>query len=171
MGFAFEVRSLEVDESFPSQLTGAHIAEYICNVKARAHLSGLAENEILITADTVVCLGQRVYNKPLDQREAISMLSALSGKVHQVITAMSLVSKTRESKFHETTHVKFAALTLAEIEYYVTTYSPFDKAGGYGIQEWIGQIGIESITGSYFNVVGLPTHRFYQELKNFLTWH
>ena len=127
------------------------------------------ENEILITADTIVCLGDEILNKPSGRDEAIEMLQKLSGKAHEVITGVCLRSTHKQHSFYVSTKVYFRELDPDEIEFYIDRYKPFDKAGSYGIQEWIGFVGIEKIKGSYFNVVGLPTARLYTELERFST--
>ena len=149
LGLDYEVRTLPgIDESYPDTLQGEEIPVYISSKKASAYLDALKDNELLITADTIVWLDGRVLGKPADEDEARQMLRDLSGKTHQVITG-----------------VTFASLTEEEISYYVTHYHPMDKAGSYGVQEWIGFIGVERIEGSYFNVMGLPVQRLYRELK------
>jgi septum formation protein len=168
MGFDFEVRSLDVDESFPENLQGADIAEYLARHKALAHLPSLAPNELLITADTVVWLGDRVFNKPANEAEAIEMIAALSGRSHEVISAVTIVGQLVEYTFHDTAVVHFGQLDEAEIRHYVRHFRPYDKAGAYGIQEWIGYIGIDRIEGSFYTVMGFPTRKFYLALKNIL---
>jgi septum formation protein len=163
LGLAFEVKVKEVHEDFPAELKRAEIAEYLAGHKADQYLEDL-EDQILLTADTIVCLGDQVLNKPEDYQQAYEMLRSLSGTHHEVITGVCIL--TRESKivFHDTTKVYFKELGHQEIDYYITNYKPYDKAGAYGIQEWIGKIGIERIEGSYFNVVGLPVQKLYQQL-------
>jgi septum formation protein len=163
LGLPFTVRVKEVAEDFPNSLKGAEVAEFLASHKADAYTAEL-QHELLITADTIVCLGDRILNKPADPNEAFDMLRALSGTAHKVITGVCLLSKTQKVVFSDTTTVYFKELTDAEIEYYITHYKPFDKAGAYGIQEWIGMIGIERIEGSYFNVVGLPVQKLYTHL-------
>jgi septum formation protein len=123
-------------------------------------------DEIIVTADTVVILNDTIMNKPHDRAEAVKMLSSLSGQTHIVMTGVCILSQEREETFDDTTEVTFVKLTPSEIEFYVDTYKPFDKAGAYGAQDWIGMVAIEKITGSYFNVMGLPIHKVYQHLKN-----
>jgi septum formation protein len=123
-------------------------------------------NEIIVTADTVVILAEKILNKPGDKKEAFEMLSALSGRTHQVMTGVCILSKEREESFDDTTAVTFQKLTSTEIEFYVDHYKPYDKAGAYGAQDWIGMVAIQRIEGSYFNVMGLPIHRVYEHLKN-----
>jgi len=164
----FEVRVLQgVDESYPQDLPTREIAEYISQKKAAAYQATMAADELVITADTVVILGDEVMGKPKDAADACRMLRALSGHTHQVITGVTLTTQERQHSFSVVTDVAFKELTEAEIDYYVTRYRPFDKAGAYGIQEWIGYIGVTALHGSYFNVVGLPVQRIYEALKLF----
>jgi len=164
----FEVRVLQgIDESYPHDLPTRDIAEYISQKKAAAYQATMAADELVITADTVVILGDEVMGKPKDAADACRMLHELSGKTHQVITGVTLTTLERQHHFSVVTDVTFKQLTDAEIDYYVTRYQPFDKAGAYGIQEWIGYIGVTALHGSYFNVVGLPVQRIYEALKQF----
>lgn len=166
----YSIRVLDnIDESSPSHLQGEDIPLFISGKKADAYMETLANDELLITADTIVYVDNEVLGKPTTPQDAMNMLKKLSGKWHQVITGVVLSTKEKRHSFAVTTQVKFAELTEAEIEYYVNRYSPLDKAGAYGIQEWIGYIGVERIEGSYFNVVGLPVQRLYQELKQFVS--
>lgn len=168
LGIPFKVRTLfGIDESYPDTLRGEDIVRYISRNKAKAYRSSMAPNELLITADTIVCLGGEVMGKPRNAENAKEMLRRLSGNVHQVITGVTIVAGERMDNFAVTSHVKFAPLTDDEINFYVDNYLPFDKAGAYGIQEWIGLVAVEEIRGSYFNVVGLPVQRLYQRLKDF----
>ncbi len=168
MGIEFETRLKPVDESFPANLGKDDIAIYLCEKKAKAFMvEEVRENELLITADTIVCLGNEILNKPTDREHAIEMIGKLSGKKHEVITGICLRTAKKMKSFFVSTDVYFKVLDKKEIEYYVDSYKPYDKAGSYGIQEWIGYIGIEKIEGPYFNVVGLPTARLYEELKRF----
>lgn len=168
LGIAFQTRVIPgIDESYPDGLTGPEIALYIASAKASAYLPTLAAQELLITADTIVYTDGKVFGKPHDRNEACSMLRALSGRTHQVITGVTLQTLERNRSFAVTTEVTFADLSDEEITYYVDHYRPFDKAGSYGIQEWIGFVGVTGIQGSYFNVMGLPIQRLYQELKTF----
>ena len=163
----FEVRTLEgIDESYPQGLTMTAIPEHISNHKAAAY--ALGENELLIAADTIVYLDGEVLGKPADAKEATKMLAKLSGKTHQVVTGVTLRTLERSHSFSCVTEVTFAELTKEQIKYYVKNYSPLDKAGAYGIQEWIGCVGVTSINGSYYNVMGLPVQRLNQELQAFL---
>lgn len=168
LDISYDVVALpDVDESYPVDLTHSEIPTFISRQKAAAYLSHLTENTLLITADTIVWLEGEVFGKPTDKEDAIRMLKNLSGKTHEVITGVCLTSKDKQRAFHATSQVRFAQLDDEEIYYYVDKYRPFDKAGAYGIQEWIGYIGVEEMSGSYFNVMGLPIHRLYEELKAF----
>lgn len=163
MGIDFKVVLKEVDESYPVELSPAEIAVYISEKKAKAFDESI-ENEIVITADTIVSLDGQILGKPETPEHAKEMLSALSGKRHEVITGVSLLREHHLHSFYELSEVFFKPLSSDEINYYVSTCRPFDKAGAYGIQEWIGMIAVEKIIGSYSNIVGLPTQRLYQEL-------
>ena len=166
LGLDYEVRTLPgIDESYPDTLQGEEIPVYISSKKASAYLDALKDNELLITADTIVWLDGRVLGKPADEDEARQMLRDLSAKTHQVITGVTLATTTFQKSFASVSQVTFASLTEEEISYYVSHYHPMDKAGSYGVQEWIGFIGVERIEGSYFNVMGLPVQRLYRELK------
>lgn len=168
LGIPFKVRTLfGIDESYPDTLRGEDIVRYISRNKAKAYRISMAPNELLITADTIVCLNGEVMGKPKGADEAKGMLRRLSGNVHQVITGVTIVAGEHMDNFAVTTQVKFSDLTESEINFYVDNYLPFDKAGSYGIQEWIGMVAVEEIRGSYFNVVGLPVQRLYQHLKDF----
>ena len=164
----FEVHVLKgVDESFPAHLQGGEIPLYISRAKAEAYRSLLQPDDLLITADTIVWLDGRLLEKPENEGDARAMLHALSGCTHQVFTGVTVLTLEREESFVSESHVTFAPLTDDEIDYYVSHYRPLDKAGAYGIQEWIGYIGVERIEGSFFNVMGLPVHRLYEVLKTF----
>lgn len=166
LGLDFEVRVLQgVDESYPADLREGDIPLFISRAKAQAYLSTLSEDELLITADTIVWLDGEVLEKPKDEADACRMLRELSGKTHQVFTGVCLTTKEKQVAFSCRTDVTFARLDEEEIKHYVNTYRPLDKAGAYGVQEWIGFIGVERVEGSYFNVVGLPVQRLYQALK------
>jgi len=168
LGLEFEVRLLPgIDESYPEGLTGEDIAMAISKKKADAYKDTMKPVELIITADTIVCLDGLVLGKPHDEIEAVSMLKTLRGRTHQVITGITLLTTKRKHSFATISHVTFAHLSDKEIDYYVTHYHPLDKAGAYGIQEWIGYVGVERIEGSYFNVMGLPVQRLYKELKQF----
>lgn len=157
----------DVDESFPEEMVGTEIPTHIAQMKAEAYRSHMQENTLLITADTIVWLDGSVYGKPNDEADAIAMLKTLSGKTHEVITGVCLTTKDKQHCFHAVSDVTFADLSDQEIEYYVQKYRPYDKAGSYGVQEWIGYIGVKEIRGSFYNVMGLPIQRLYQELKKF----
>ena len=164
----FEVRVLQgIDESYPKDLPTQKIAEFISKKKADAYVATMADDELVITADTVVILGDEVMGKPHDEADAKRMLGELSGQTHQVATGVTLSTKERQMSFSVVTNVTFKQLSADEIDYYVRTYHPMDKAGAYGIQEWIGYIGVTALEGSYFNVMGLPVQRIYEALKLF----
>ena len=164
LGLDYEVRTLQgLDESYPEGLSMEEIPQYISRKKAAAYTLGA--DELLITADTIVYLDGEVLGKPADEAEAKEMLRKLSGKTHQVVTGVTLTWSNQQHSFASVSQVTFAMLTDAEIDYYVTHYHPLDKAGAYGIQEWIGYIGVSSLQGSYFNVMGLPVQRLYSEMK------
>lgn len=166
LGLEFEVRLLQgIDESYPEGLSGEEIAMHIASQKAEAYRPTLTADEMVITADTIVYLKGRVLGKPKDEAEAHQMLRDLSGKTHQVITGVTILTQQTTKTFASVSSVTFANLSDEEIDHYVTHYHPTDKAGAYGIQEWIGFIGVERIEGSYFNVMGLPVQRLYTELK------
>jgi septum formation protein len=162
-GFIFTVEKPDVDETFPAELPLDQVAKYLAEKKAEVFRLAM-KDEIVVTADTVVLLGNRILNKPLDRREALSMLTDLSGDTHRVITGVCILSKEKEESFDDTTEVTFQKLTKHEIEFYVDNYKPYDKAGAYGAQDWIGMVAIQKIVGSYFNVMGLPIHKVYQHL-------
>lgn len=155
----------DVDESFPEEMSGEDIPVFIAKNKADAYLSHMQPNTLLITADTIVWLDNTVYGKPTDEEDAVAMLKKLSGKTHEVITGVCLTTKTSQHTFSAVSKVTFAELSDDEISYYVAKYKPYDKAGSYGVQEWIGYIGVREIHGSFYNVMGLPIQRLYQELK------
>lgn len=166
LGLLHEVRTLDgIDEGYPDTLKGADIPLFIARKKAQACLPTLAEDELLVTADTIVYLDGRVLGKPVDEEDAVRMLHFLSGRTHQVITGVCLSSVHKMASFAAVSLVTFAPLTDEEIGYYVHHFHPLDKAGAYGVQEWIGLVGVRSIEGSYFNVMGLPVQRLYEALK------
>ncbi|WP_461641896.1 Maf-like protein [Labilibaculum euxinus] len=167
LGLIFEIRTKEVEEIYPEGLIPDQIPVYLAELKAKAFEQDLNSNELVITADTIVCVDDWILGKPNDRDDAVKMLNALSDRSHQVISGVCLMSKDKKISFSTTTNVHFKALSEEEIDYYIDNYKPFDKAGAYGIQEWIGFIGIDGIEGSYFNVVGLPIQRLYQELLKF----
>ena len=165
LGISYEVRTLPgIDESYPADLPVEQIAEYIAAEKAAAYQRQMASGELIITADTIVVVAGEVMGKPHDADDARRMLRKLSNCTHQVITGVCLTTVEKQRRFSVITDVTFKALTNAEIDYYITNYRPFDKAGAYGIQEWIGYIGVTGLHGSYFNVMGLPVQRIYMEL-------
>lgn len=166
LGLKFEVKLKEVNEDYPAHLQREAVAEYLANHKAEAYLTDL-QDEILITADTIVCLDSLILNKPQHEAEACQMLQQLSGQVHDVITGVCLLSREKKDLFHDVTRVHFRELSKEEINFYVQTYQPFDKAGAYGAQEWMGMVAIDRIEGSYFNVMGLPVHQLYNRLVQF----
>ncbi len=168
MGIPFELRIKSIEESYPNHLKGEEISEYLAKKKAGVFLNQLDPNDILITADTVVWHQGSSLEKPSDNKEAYAMLTALSGDWHEVITSVCITHRAEFKLLSAHTQVKFAALTPEEIRYYIDQFQPFDKAGAYGIQEWLGLVGIESISGSYTNVVGLPTQAVYNALKDLL---
>lgn len=170
LGLEFSVMSGSADESYPEGLTPLEIACHISESKAASYPNTISERDIIITADTIVVLDGQIFGKPKDRTEAIEMLSALSGRKHSVITAFSIRTVKEITTSHVETTVKFKRLEIEEIEYYVDTFKPFDKAGAYGIQEWIGYVGIEKIEGSFYNVMGLPVQVLYAELKKILNY-
>lgn len=166
LNLEYTVRVLpDIDESYPDTLKGEEIPMYISREKAEAYRNSMAEDELIITADTVVCINEKVLGKPQTLEEAKEMLRELSGKTHQVITGVCLMTCGLQRTFSATTQVTFDVLTEDEIEFYVEKFRPLDKAGAYGVQEWIGFVGVSRLEGSYFNVMGLPVQRLYQELK------
>ena len=168
LGISYEVRVLpDVEESYPAALPVGEIAEYIAREKAEAYKSVMTDDELLITADTVVVCKGEVMGKPVDEADARRMLHKLSGCTHQVTTGVCLTTTGAHRSFYVTTNVSFKNLSDEEIDYYVANYHPMDKAGAYGIQEWIGYIGVTGLEGSYFNVMGLPVQRIYKELCTF----
>ena len=168
LGLQFEVRVLEdIDENYPPTLPATQIAKYIAHKKAEANRAIMANNEMIITADTIVVVDDMVMGKPADDADAIRMLSTLSGKTHKVITGVCITTLNKQTVFDVTTGVTFKTLTDEEINYYITHFHPTDKAGAYGIQEWIGYIGVTGLEGSYYNVMGLPVQRIYDELCEF----
>jgi septum formation protein len=163
LGLEFSIQVKAIEEIYPSTLKGTEITDYLAELKADA-FTDLAENDIVITADTIVWLNDKAIEKPKDKQHAIEMLQELSGTGHQVITSICIKTQTSQKVFYDETMVYFKPLSMEEIIYYVEKYQPFDKAGAYGIQEWIGFIGVNKIEGSYFNVMGLPVHKLYEEL-------
>ncbi len=161
----FDIHVLQgIDESYPPDLPVDEVAAYISKSKAAAYQTVISPDQLVITADTIVVLGDRVLGKPVDREDAVGMLRALSGQTHKVITGVCLTTLGAQRSFSVTSEVTFKCLTDEEIFYYVDHYQPYDKAGAYGIQEWIGYVGVTGLKGSYFNVMGLPVQRIYQEL-------
>ncbi len=168
LGIAFEVKVLpDIEENYPHDLPVTEIAQFIAAEKAAAYQKVMAASDLIITADTVVIVGQEVLGKPVDVADARRMLHALSGRKHQVITGVCLTTIDGQRRFSVSTDVAFKELSDEEIDYYIEHYRPFDKAGAYGIQEWIGYVGVTGLEGSYFNVMGLPIQRICQELSKF----
>ena len=168
LGIDFEVRVMpDIAENYPDDLPVKDIARYIAAEKAAAYRATMAEDELVITADTIVVVDDEVLGKPVDEADARRMLHAISGRTHQVITGVCLTTKDCQRQLSVSTDVTFKELTDDEIGYYIEHYRPFDKAGAYGIQEWIGYIGVTRLEGSYFNVMGLPVQRIYSELQKF----
>lgn len=163
----FEIRTKDIEEKYPSHLKGHEVPLFLSELKAKAFENELLENDILITSDTIVALNNKVIGKPKDRDDAFNMLNKLSGNAHHVITAFTLSSTEKKQSHHVVTKVFFKSLTTKEINYYLDNYKPYDKAGSYGIQEWIGFIGIEKIEGSYYNVMGLPVKEVYEALIQF----
>lgn len=168
LGLNFEIRPKDVDESFPASYKEHEIPEYLALKKAEAYQNELGDKDVVITSDTVVWLGDGVFNKPESRDEAIQMITSLSGRSHEVISAVCILNSAKHTVFHDRTKVFFGEISQPEIAWYVDKYEPFDKAGAYGIQEWIGYVGIEKIEGSFYNVMGFPTRMFYVELRKFL---
>jgi septum formation protein len=166
-GFTFNVMPINADESFPSNLKAQEIPLYLAEKKAQYFPDKLTDDEILITSDTVVWIDGVVLNKPENEFEAKQMLQFLSGKMHQVFTGVCLTSNKKQLTFFDETKVYFKSLMEEEISFYIKNYKPFDKAGSYGAQDWLGLTSITRIEGSYFNVMGLPTHKLYEELQKF----
>lgn len=163
----FELWQSDTNEDYPPEMKVADIPVFLARQKAIPFINRLEKNDLLITADTIVCLDEQVLGKPGDSEHAREMLRKLSEEVHQVITGVCLTSSRKNSTFSEVTHVEFKKLSEEEIDYYIEIFQPYDKAGAYGIQEWIGLMGVMKIEGSYFNVVGMPVHRLYEEILLF----
>jgi len=166
LGLKVEIKPVETDETYPASISPPEVATFLARRKADAY-NGLEESDLLITADTIVAMGTTILGKPGTREEAVNMLRLLSENLHHVTTGVCLRSMKKEVVFEVTTRVYFTALAGNEIDYYVDHYRPYDKAGSYGIQEWIGYIGVDRIDGSFYNVMGLPVNRLYRELKNF----
>ncbi len=165
LNIPFDIQKVDVEESYPAQMVGVDIPMYLAEETADAFVDKMDNNTLLITADTIVWHEGCVFGKPTDKADATRMLKALSGKTHQVITGVCISTLLKRKTFHVISEVRFSRLSPEEIEYYLQNFQPYDKAGAYGIQEWIGYIGVEYIEGSYFNVMGLPIQRLYTELK------
>ena len=159
--FTIDIR--EVDETYPEHLKGAQITDYLADLKSKS-FSNLKSNDVLITSDTIVWFEEKAIGKPINKKDAFDMLKKMSGKEHDVFTSVSIKSAYFQSIFNDKTSVEFEEFTNEEINYYIEKFTPFDKAGSYGIQDWIGLIGVKKISGSYFNVMGLPVHKLYKEL-------
>lgn len=169
LGIEYEIMvNNELEETYPQGLSKEEIPVYLAKLKSRAIMGEVPPKNLLITADTIVWLDGKVINKPKDREDAVNILKQLSGNVHEVLTGVCLRTAERKQSFHASSLVWFARLSDVEIDYYVDHYKPYDKAGAYGVQEWIGYIGIEKIEGSYFNVMGLPIQKVYHELKELL---
>lgn len=165
LGVDYEVRTLpDVDESYPETLQGADIPLYIAKEKADAYVAMMQPGELMITADTIVWLDGKVLGKPQDKEDALQMLRTMSGRTHEVFTSVCITTTDWQRSFTAQTEVRFATLSEEEIAYYVDNFQPMDKAGAYGVQEWIGFIGVENISGSYYNIMGLPVQKLYREL-------
>ena len=167
LGFTFLNKPINADESFPADLQAEEICLYLAEKKADAYAEDLQDDEILITADTIVWCEGKVFNKPANFVEGKKMLESLSGKMHEVFTGVCLKSGNKQTTFYDVSKVYFKKLKPEEIEYYLTNYSPYDKAGGYGVQDWLGYIGIDKIEGSFYNVMGLPLKDLFEELIKF----
>ncbi|WP_143960644.1 Maf family nucleotide pyrophosphatase [Litoribacter populi] len=166
LDISFQVKSKNTDESYPPELPHEKVAEYLARKKAEAFRSGMKVDDLIITSDTVVITDQRILEKPASREHAHQMIKNLSGRIHRVITGVCMMDQHKTISFDDVTQVHFAELNDAEIDYYIERYRPFDKAGAYGIQEWIGYVGVDKIIGSFYTVMGLPVHLVYRELKN-----
>lgn len=167
LGIEFRVLVKEVEEHYPNHLSKEEIPVYLAGLKAKSLLKELKNGDLLITADTIVWLNGTVLGKPKNKPEAIAMLAKLSGNEHQVVSGVCLSSTKKQSSFYSISNVRFKPLSESEIDYYVSNFKPYDKAGGYGIQEWIGFVGITGIEGSFYNVMGLPVQQLYEEIMAF----
>lgn len=165
IGLQFEVKTIAFEEIFPEDMASDKVAEYLAIEKNKAHRKALGNDCTIITADTVVIFSDQILGKPKNEKEADHVLKLLSGKIHQVVTGVCISNEDKQISFSSLTEVKFHELTEEEVNHYVNTASPMDKAGSYGIQEWIGKIGVEWIQGSFYNVVGLPVDQVYKVLK------
>ncbi len=164
----FTIRLKEIEERYPPDLKEAEITDFLAKLKAKPFIKDLKQSDILITADTIVWLNNKAIGKPKNANSAVEMLLKLSGRTHRVISSICITTNSKQIVINDTTLVTFKDLSRYEISYYIDKYKPFDKAGSYGIQEWIGYIGIEKIEGSYFNVMGFPIHKFYREMIKFV---
>lgn len=169
LNIPFTTQLFEVEEIYPETLVGSEITDYLSELKSKPFDAILKENELVITSDTIVWQNNKALGKPKNKEQAFEMLKALSGQKHEVISSVSFKTKNFLKTINDTTTVYFSVLSNEEIAYYIDHFQPYDKAGSYGIQEWIGYIGVEKIEGSYFNVMGLPVHKLYTELKNLNT--
>ncbi|MFA6923330.1 MAG: Maf family nucleotide pyrophosphatase [Bacteroidales bacterium] len=168
MGIKFKIKTKEINEKYPTEYKREKIPIYLCELKANTFANEIKNDKtILISADTLVFLNNKVLNKPKNYTDAFNMLSELSGKMHEVITGVCLKTKNKTVSFYDISKVYFKKLSREEIKFYIDNYKPYDKAGAYGAQEWLGFVGISKIEGSYFNVMGLPTHKLYEELVKF----
>lgn len=167
LGLDFSIQLKEIEEIYPDDLTHHQITDFLAELKANAFENEIAENEILITSDTIVWHENKALGKPKNYDDAFQMITSMAGKTHEVITSVCIKTASKSEVFHSITKVTFVNLTKEEIDYYITNYKPYDKAGSYGIQEWIGLIGISKIEGSYPNVVGLPVDKLYAKLKEY----
>jgi septum formation protein len=168
LGIDFEIKTKDVEEIWPDHLQREAVAVYLAELKAAPFKEELTDNDLVITSDTIVCLDDAILNKPKDFDDAVRMLTSMSGRKHTVFTGVCLTTKHKTKSFFAETTVYFKALTAEEIEHYITTYQPFDKAGSYGVQEWMGYVGMEHIEGCFFNVMGLPLNKLYTKLEEFL---
>jgi len=166
-GLHFEVVNIEAEEDFPDFLVREQVCDFLASHKA-THFTEPLHEKILVTADTIVCLGNKVINKPATKEEAAEMLASLSGRTHEVFTGVCMRNQERQQVFHERSEVEFYPLTSAEIDYYIEHFKPFDKAGAYGVQDWMGYMGVKRINGCFYNVMGFPMSRFYRELQQFV---
>ena len=167
LGIQFKVDSKEVEEIFPDDMAILEVPEYLARLKAEPFINEVGDETLVITSDTIVTIDNEILGKPHDHNDAVNMLETLSGRTHTVATGVFLYNKKRQVSFTATTDVTFKNLTTDEIDYYIANFNPYDKAGGYGIQEWFGYVAVEKINGSYFNVMGLPVHKLYEELRKF----
>ena len=165
LGLDFIVKAKEVDEDFSDNMDKSQVAKYLAEKKALSYQQELEENDLIITADTVVIINGEILNKPKDKEEAFQMLQKLSGKAHRVITGVCMMDKQKMVAFDDMTEVHFKDMDKTELISYIENYQPFDKAGAYGVQEWIGYVAVYKMVGSFYNVMGLPVHRIYEELK------